>query len=183
WSGGYALSNVPSKLADTVSSADSQLAIPTALNDWLDAILSVATHYRLEISRESLRLASAWEKDQELALMVQSLARQAGLVVRFVEPDIPRLTPLRLPIVVQMRDGQVAVINTMDSEQVGLTYSGDGGLGSVETIGSLQAEVGSMVGMRPAQAVRDMRVDDYDEPYERSWLRIMVLRALGPYRQ
>lgn len=176
------MSNVPSKLADTVSSADSQLAIPTALNDWLDAILSVATHYRLEISRESLRLASAWEKDQELALMVQSLARQAGLVVRFVEPDIPRLTPLRLPIVVQMRDGQVAVINTMDSEQVGLTYSGDGGLGSVKTIESLQADVVSMVVMRPAQAVPDMRVDDYIKPYERNWLRKIVLSDLRPYR-
>src|SRR5690625_3835902 len=98
--------------------------------------------------------------------MVQSLARQAGLVVRFVEPDIPRLTPLRLPIVVQMRDGQVAVINTMDSEQVGLTYSGDGGLDSVKTIESLQADVVSMVVMRPAQAVPDMRIYDYIQPYE-----------------
>lgn len=172
---------MPQSLGATVKPhADSN--IPVALNDWLDAILNVATYYRLEVSRESLRLASAWDQDQELALVVQSLARQAGLVVRFIEPDVRCLTPLRLPVVVQLRGGQVAVVKTMDSERVSLSYSGDRGLDSTLTIDALHADVVSMLVMRPAQSVPDMRVDDYIKPYERNWLRKIVLGDLRPYR-
>lgn len=161
---------------------DTESPVPAALSGWLEAILKVASYYRLEVSRESLRLASAWDKDHDLALTVQALARQAGLVMRFVEPDVQGLTPLGLPVVVQLRDGQVAVVNTMDAERVGLSYGGEGGLDSTLAIDVLKADVVSMLVMRPAQSVPDMRVDDYIKPYEKNWLRKILLGDLRPYR-
>lgn len=152
------------------------------LGVWLDVVLMVAKHYRLSASRESLQVAITWEREDDLDLAVRQLARQAGLAVHFAAPDIRYLTPLRLPVVVQLRDGQVGVIHSMDKKQVSVSYSGDGGLDSVLAISDLQAALVALIVMRPAHSVPDMRVDDYIKPYETNWLRKIILGDLRPYR-
>ena len=151
------------------------------LQGWLDAILNVAVFYRLEVSRENLRVASAWENGQNLTLAITSLARQAGLTMRKIKADINYLTPMRLPVVVQLRDGQVAVINSMSDGVVNLTYSGDEGLTTTVELDVLKNEVDSMVVMRPTQSAPDVRVDDYIKPYQHNWLWKIIAGDLKPY--
>lgn len=157
------------------------LPMSEELPGWRDAILTVAGHYRLAASSESLRLASAWNDGHDVLMAVRGLARQAGLAVRFIEPDLRELTSLRLPVVVQLRDGQVAVINAITAEQVSLSYSGDKGLDSIISRDELQSAMVCMAIMRPAHSVPDMRVDDYVKPFEANWLRKIILGDLRPY--
>ncbi len=151
-------------------------------NGWFDAILHVAAYYRLEVSRENLRVATAWEGRPDDILAVSSLARQAGLTLKQVKPDIQYLTPLRLPLVVQMHSGQIAVITAMSAGKVSLSYSGDGGLVSDLSLAALKDELASLIVMRPTQSAPDSRVDDYIKPYAPNWLWKIILGDLRPYR-
>jgi len=154
---------------------------PDGLSGWLDAILMIARHYRVSASKESLRLASVWNDADDQLVAVRALARQAGLDVRFVEPDLSTLTPLRLPIVVQLRGGQVAVVSAMSAHELVLSYSGDDGLETTLPKSEWKSAIICMAVMRPAHSVPDMRVDDYIKPFERNWLRSIIFGDLRPY--
>ena len=86
---------------------------PTAedVSGWVDAIVRIAAHYRIDCSREAIRVAAQWNVRGEGALaleqLVPRLARQAGMNMRWVPADPSKLTSWRLPLVVQLRDGQV----------------------------------------------------------------------------
>ena len=45
---------------------------------WLDAVLLVARHYRLECSAQSVRLAVQWTEGKTVEEVVRLMARQAG---------------------------------------------------------------------------------------------------------
>lgn len=155
---------------------------PVDYSAWIDAILMVAKHYRLECSSESVRLASAWSKGKPMGDVLRSMARQAGMTLKVDSFDVSRLTSWRLPVVVQFQDGQVAVIETLGSDgEFGISYSGDQGLKSTIDRKTLADGVSTLAILRPAKAVPDARVDDYIKPYDRHWLRKIVLRDLKPY--
>ncbi|MCZ7080120.1 hypothetical protein, partial [Salmonella enterica] len=46
---------------------------------WLEAVLSIARHYRLECSAQSVRLAAQWTEGASVEDVVRQMARQAGL--------------------------------------------------------------------------------------------------------
>src|SRR5690606_38582054 len=119
----------------------------------------------LDVSRENLRVATAWDDNTDALLAVSSLARQAGLTLKQVAPDVQYLTPLRLPLVAQMHSGQIAVITTMSEGKVSLSYSGDGGLSSELSLASLGDELAALIVMRPVKSAPDIRVDEYIRPY------------------
>ncbi|WP_375058119.1 type I secretion system permease/ATPase [Zobellella sp. DQSA1] len=149
---------------------------------WLDAILTVARHYRLEYSVENVRMAAQWELDEPFEQVLRQMARQAGLTVKFASFDETLLTSWRLPLAVQFNDGQVAVIDSIDSNgRAGLVYSGDQGLQTSIDREELAGNLVRMVILRPARAVADARVDDYIKPYERNWFREIILRDIKPY--
>lgn len=167
----------PSSAANTPDASQ----IPDELGGWLDAILTVARHYRVSASKEGLRLASVWNDAHDPHVAIRALARQAGLDVRFVAPDLSTLTSLRLPVVVQLRGGQVAVVSAMNEHELVLSYSGDEGLETILPKREWKSFVISMAIMRPAHSVPDMRVDDYIKPFERNWLRNIIFGDLRPY--
>ncbi|MES5813677.1 type I secretion system permease/ATPase [Pseudoxanthomonas sp. Soil82] len=160
-------------------------AIPD-LAPWVDAILRVAAHYRIDCSREAIRIASAWNGRQAgteagIERAVAALARQAGLAVRWVAADAAQLTSWRLPVVVELRGGQVGVITAAGGEGWTLAFSGDAGLDSHLPTGSLQSSIRRMAVMRPLRSAPDSRVDDYLKPFAPDWLRSLVLSDLRPY--
>src|SRR5690606_19809023 len=134
-------------------------------NGWFGAILHVAAYYRLEVSRENLRVSTAWEGRPDDIRAASSLARQARLSPKQVKTDIQYLTALRLPHVAQRHSGQLAVITAMSAGKVSLSFSGDGGLVSDLSLGALKDELPSLIVMRPTQSAPDSRVDDYIKPY------------------
>lgn len=149
---------------------------------WLDAVVCVSKFYRLEISEENIRIASSWGSDEPVESVVRSMARQAGLVAKFCDFDPGMLSPWRLPLVVQLRDGQIGVIETSDGKgMLSVSFSGDRGAASQVKAEALVRHVASVVILRPSHNVADARVDDYVKPQQKHWFRSIIMRDLKPY--
>ncbi len=149
---------------------------------WLDAILAVARHYRLDCSAENVRIAAEWGLEESTENVIRHMARQAGLTVKFSRFEESLLTPWRLPLVVQFKDGQVGVIETMTGDgSLGVLYSGDQGLQSRVRVKNIADKVLRVLVLRPARTVTDARVDDYIRPDNKHWFRKIILRDLKPY--
>ncbi|MBD1588755.1 type I secretion system permease/ATPase [Pseudomonas typographi] len=150
---------------------------------WLEAILRVAGHYRLDVSPQSIRLvaeAGGTHGDDS----VRRMARQAGLSVRFTQLDRAALSPWRLPLVVECDDGQVGVLESIAADgALGLAFSGDQGLQSRVEAATLLARALRVAVLRPAKTLRDVRTDDYTAPFDEHWFGRIVLRDLRPYAQ
>jgi ATP-binding cassette subfamily C protein LapB len=150
---------------------------------WLEAILKVARHYRLAVSPESIRLVSV-HSEGRVEEVVRHMARQAGLSVKFAQYDRKSLSRWRTPLLVQMRDGQVGVIESVGEQgELGIAYSGDQGLQSRIDPGVLAEQALRTVVLRPVQPLSDVRTDDYIKPYDEHWFRRIVLSDLRPYGQ
>lgn len=156
------------------------------LSGWVDAIVRVAAHYRMDCSREAIRVAADWNARGESALALEQavprLARQAGLAMRWVAADASKLTAWRLPLVVQLRDGQVGVVTAETSEGLRVSLGGDAGLDTTIPAQELKRALQRMAVLRPVRSAPDTRVDEYIKPFERGWLRQLVLADLRPYR-
>ncbi|GAB2505259.1 type I secretion system permease/ATPase [Microbulbifer agarilyticus] len=149
---------------------------------WMRAIINVAKYYRLDFSTESVRIASQWGSDEPVENVVRSMARQAGLVAKFCEFEPDMLSPWRLPIIAQLKGGQVGVIKSIDKENLlSVSFSGDAGATSQVKADKLIRYVRSVVVLRPANNVADARVDEYVKPQEKHWFRSIILRDLKPY--
>lgn len=170
---------------DTQGATEPQtLEAASALNyeDWLEAILAVARHNRLDCSAQNVRIAAQWSKGCGVDEVLRQMARQAGLSLKVVDFSPALLVQRRLPLVLQFDDGQIGVLQTLsDDDELGIVYSGDQGLQSRISRAELLVSARKALILRPVQAARDSRVDDYIKPYEKSWFRNIVLRDMRPY--
>ena len=170
---------------DTQGATEPQtLEAASALNyeDWLEAILAVARHNRLDCSAQNVRIAAQWSKGSGVDEVLRQMARQAGLSLKVVDFSAALLVQRRLPLVLQFDDGQIGVLQTLsDDDELGIVYSGDQGLQSRISRAELLLSARKALILRPVQAARDSRVDDYIKPYEKSWFRNIVLRDMRPY--
>lgn len=153
-----------------------------AYTPWIEAILLVAKHYRMDYSEEKIRISAAWRQDASLLESVNLIANQAGLAARIEDLDIGTISSWRLPLVVQFDDGQVGVIESLDGDgQCSICLVGDKGLRSRSSLENLRQSVRTVVILRPARSVPDARVDDYIKPHEPHWFRKLVFSDLRPY--
>ena len=177
------------RAAEQARAASLARARMQVLDSWLDAVLAVAAHYQIDTSRERLRVSAVWQNwaqaatagQQELLETVRQMAQQAGLAMREVAPKLEELSAWRLPAVLQLRDGQVAVVTAMTSSGLRLLLSGDEGSECVRSVAELQPELETMAVLRPLQSAPDSRVDDYIQPVKPHWLRSIVFADVRPY--
>jgi ATP-binding cassette subfamily C protein LapB len=148
---------------------------------WRDAVLAVAAHYQINASAEHIRLAADWSKRASVVERAREMARQAGLSLQLLQPQLGDLNPWRLPVVLELDGGQVAVVTAMNKEGLTLALSGDSGATVTHRLHDLQPHVRSLAILRPLQSTRDVRVDDYITPVEPHWLRSLVLVDWRPY--
>jgi ATP-binding cassette subfamily C protein LapB len=157
-----------------------QGAVPPDYNQWMEAILLVARHYRLDVSEETVRIA-AQRPDRDLEDVVRQMARQAGLTLKFTGTVPGDLSQWRTPLVVELHDGQVGVVQSVDDNEIGIALSGDQGLQNRMPLQAFGERLRRTVIMRPARPLSDVRTDDYVQPYDEHWFRRIVLRDLRPY--
>lgn len=149
---------------------------------WLQAVLTVAKHYRIEPSEERVRLQLDWNQNQNLDEILLLMTRQVGLNLRKVKFSNDVVNPWRLPVVVELNDGQVGVIDKADTEgNVSIQLSGDQGLSQKFAVGALKHIVKSIYVLRPEKSVPDARIDEYIKPYEQSWFWSIVLQDWKRY--
>ena len=149
---------------------------------WLQAVLTIAKHYRIEASEERLRLQLDWNPNPSSDELVTLMGRQIGLQVRAsaFSPEI--LNPWRLPVLIAMHDGQIGVLDKLDAAgNASVQFSGDQGLAQVLTLQQLQHSIQQVYILRPEKSIPDVRIDEYVKPYESSWFWSIVLRDWKRY--
>ena len=105
-----------------MTSQNERAGIPHLL-DWSNAIAFIANHYRQSFSPGTLHAAAEWATQKTLPEALRHLARHAGLNCQFLSPGDEKMSAWRLPLVVQLRDGQVAVLESFDvNNAVGVRF-------------------------------------------------------------
>ncbi|EXE61968.1 MULTISPECIES: type I secretion system permease/ATPase [Acinetobacter] len=149
---------------------------------WLQAVLTIAKHYRIEPSEERIRLQLDWNQNQNLDDVLQLITRQVGLNLRKVPFSLELLNPWRLPVMVEFNDGQVGVIDKADTQgNVSIQFSGDHGLSQNLSLDVLKTTIKNVYILRPETSIPDARIDEYIKPYEASWFWSIVLRDWKRY--
>ena len=148
---------------------------------WRDAVLVSAGHFQINASAEHIRLTSQWNDGASIEDQAREMARQAGLSLQMVQPRLADLTSWRLPVVIQLDGGQVAVVTAVRDGELTLAMTGEDGAGSTHSVEDLQPHVEAMAQLRPLRSARDTRVDEYIAPVEDNWLRKLVLVDWRPY--
>ena len=124
------------------------------LGPWLEVMLQVAHHYRLDVSPQRIRLAAV-EDARPLDEILRHMARQAGLALRFVRFDAKGLRQWRTPLVLELDDGQLAVVESVTEEDdLAVVFAGDQGLTSRLPRDSLKGRINRVALLRPARPLR-----------------------------
>lgn len=151
------------------------------LNGWATAIIQIATHYRLPCSPGMIMAAAEWQGKQTRDKALRHLARQAGLSLQLFAEESREITRWRLPLAVELDDGQVGVVTVFDGDdRVRVHFSGDEQPTPVMLTDLLPA-LRVVAALRPVAAAKDSRVDRYLATVRPDWLRRLVLHDLRPY--
>ncbi|WP_288655092.1 MULTISPECIES: ATP-binding cassette domain-containing protein [Pantoea] len=151
------------------------------LNGWATAIIQIATHYRLPCSPGMIMAAAEWQGKQTRDKALRHLARQAGLSLQLFAEESQEITRWRLPLAVELDDGQVGVVTAFDGDdRVRVHFSGDEQPTPVMLTDLLPA-LRVVAALRPVAAAKDSRVDRYLATVRPDWLRRLVLHDLRPY--
>lgn len=149
---------------------------------WLQAMISVARHYRLDFSPEHVRTVASYETHSPRKLVLEDMARQLGLGMRNVPADVSLIDPWRLPLIAELDNDQIAVITRMDSDgNVLLQLSGDAGLESKLSREELAQRLKGIAVLRPLESIPDARVDDYVKPWKKNWFWSLALKDWRRY--
>lgn len=92
---------------------DERAGIPHLI-DWSNAIAFIANHYRQSFSPGTLHAAAEWATQKTLPEALRHLARHAGLNCQILSAADQKMSAWRLPLVIQLRDGQIAVVESVD---------------------------------------------------------------------
>lgn len=158
------------------------MSIAAQYQPWLEAMLNIARHYRMGVSEETIRVSLAWERGSDRDAVLQRMAAQMGLMLRFEPFTSTALDPWRLPLAVEFDDGHVAIIDKADNAgNVSVLSSGDQGLFISLTISQLRERAVRVAILRPESSVADARVDDYIKPYKPDWFWKIALRDWKRY--
>ena len=149
---------------------------------WLNAMLGIARHYRIETSEENIRINLDWEKTTSLDALLHSMARQIGLELRFDQFNVAILDAWRLPVVVEFITGQIGILEKVDSQgNVSVQFSGDQGLATTLPASEIQHHTRRVLILRPETSVADARVDEYIKPYAKNWFWGILFRDWKRY--
>ena len=146
---------------------------------WMEAVLRMASHYRMAISPERVKLDLSWANNSD---KLATLARSVGLSIKEVEGGVEAISGLRLPLIVQFEQGEVGVIERETADGFGVILSGEKGLVTPFSREQLAERLQRLFVLRPISSRPDRRIDDYITPYRPDWLRSIALADLKPYR-
>ena len=163
------------------SSAPEMRRLPVDPSVWFETVLRIAGHYRLAVSPEAIRIDRAWSGQEGTTFDPRDMARAAGLQCELVPVD--RLAAImHPPLLVEMSDGRVGVLEIENADQVVVQFSGDQGLVTPIPRADFLSGLSRAWVMRPVAVPMDRRVEGYVEPWRPDWLRRIVLADLAPYR-
>ena len=153
-----------------------------ALEHWAQAFGYVATRYRVACSPGALVASAPWLQGKAKTPALTGLAREAGLTFRLLNNDHTAISSWRLPVVVELKEGKIGVIEHFDGEDTLEICFFDGKPHTNRlSLAALLPAIEQVVALRPLAALKDSRVDAYISKYRPDWLYRLVMRDLRPY--
>lgn len=164
------------------SIAEQETLDARALNDWVAVISQVATHYRLSFSPGGLQAMARWQLGKPLSVALNNMARHVGLTARRLHEKRDDVSGWRLPLVVQLKEGQIGIIHSFDGqENVGVSFTRDANLIVTQSLAELLDSIQVVVAFRPASMARDSRTEEYLAAFNPGWLNALVRVKSKPY--
>ncbi|MFY9995001.1 MAG: type I secretion system permease/ATPase [Leclercia sp.] len=153
-----------------------------ALEHWAQAFGYVATRYRVACSPGALVASAPWLQGKTKIPALTGLARDAGLSFRVLNNGQEAINSWRLPVVVELNDGKIGVIEHFDGEDtLDVCFFEDKAQTNRISLAGLLPAIHQVVALRPLAALKDSRVDAYISKYRPDWLYRLVMRDLRPY--
>lgn len=153
-----------------------------ALSQWAQAMTHIANHYRVACSPGAIQANAPWFAGKSRATALSQLARQAGLSFHALNTAAQAFGQWRLPVVAELRDGQLMVIEHFNGEDtLDVFIIAEEGQRNRLTIAELLPEIVSITSLRPLSALKDSRVDRYISRFKPDWMRELVLKDVRPY--
>ncbi|WP_237558127.1 ABC transporter transmembrane domain-containing protein [Citrobacter freundii] len=148
-------------MSDLDSHADDVIG-EHALSQWAQAMTHIANHYRVACSPGAIQANAPWFAGKSRATALSQLARQAGLSFHALNTAAQAFGQWRLPVVAELRDGQLMVIEHFNGEDtLDVFIIAEEGQRNRLTIAELLPEIVSITALRPLSALKDSRVDRY----------------------
>lgn len=153
------------------------------LENYKEAIINIANHYRLDFSPENINITAKWyENNISYDDVIKLLARQCCLVAKFIDSKKFKFNVWSLPVVVESNDGRVGIVQNIKGNNATILFSGDHGLAIDVDIDTLKENIKRIAIFRPMVDRPDPRVDLYIKPTEKHWLWRILLRDVSPYK-
>lgn len=153
-----------------------------ALSNWAHAISHVAAHYRVVCSPGTIQANAPWFKDKGLLSALTQLSRQAGLSFHLLSAPELAIAQWRLPVIVDLKNGQLAVIEHFDGEDtVDICVIDNERQTNRVALSELLPEIRFVAALRPLSALKDSRVDAYISRFSPDWLKQLVMQDWRPY--
>lgn len=150
--------------------------------EYVEVVSYIANCYHIHLSKESLSVAASWNTQSSTTDFLRFLARKSGLSFQQVDKTKWRFSAWRLPIVIELDDGGLAVMSAMSPQgEVSLFFPGEASEQSAFTLDELKEKIRHIYLLRPLKNIPDARVDDYLTPYQQHWLLKIVFNDLKPY--
>lgn len=152
------------------------------LEQWKSALVTIAHHYRLNVSEQNILITSLWHDKDSSSKVVEIMSRRAGL--SFKEDAVAgyRFNSWLFPQVLEMKDGRLAIIKSIDEDKnFVVSFIEDNELISLLQEDELRAEGRRIITLRPAKNVSDPRIDDYIKPAEKYWVWKIIFADMKPY--
>ncbi len=151
------------------------------LQDWANAMAFVASHYRQSYSPGTLHAAAEWATQKRCLMRLNIYAVMPDCIANFLMAMTGKCRR-RLPLVVQLKDGQIGIIESFDlHNSVGIRFVKELTLLSHCPLDSLLDEIEFTVAFRPASPEKDIRTESYLTRFQPDWLRKIVLKDWRPY--
>lgn len=153
------------------------------LSQWARAISHTASHYRIACSPGAIQANAPWFAGKNKTQALTQLARQGGLSFHLLEADNPDFSQWRLPLVAELKNGQLMVIENFNGEDVLDVFITGEEVGQRNrlTLSQLLPEIGTLTALRPLSALKDRRVDSYISRFKPDWMRELVMQDVRPY--
>jgi len=144
---------------------------PASLEAWIAAMARAANGYGLAVDIKSVRQQMRWYEQLPAPRRLERLGHLMGLSVSLQPREKVRWRNEILPALIEIDDGGLMVIESLDSEGKALYWLNDSGdvQREAELVELLLKGQGSIVLLGTAERGQDARIDDFVQPYRKHW--------------
>jgi ATP-binding cassette subfamily C protein LapB len=144
---------------------------PASLETWIAAMARAANGYGLAVDIKSVRQQMRWYEQLPAPRRLERLGHLMGLSVSLQPREKVRWRNEILPALIEIDDGGLMVIESLDSEGKALYWLNDSGdvQREAELVELLLKGQGTIVLLGAAERGQDSRIDDFVQPYRKHW--------------